>query len=447
MKKVAIFFCMCWMWIIAAEGFAGEKQVSIVTNATLNRLKVDFTNRVYIVGPNRIEVSFFWMSKQDASNYQGLSNLYLVSNEVAAFMSPMGRDTNAEGTPIWFGEDRDLMAQIETDLRSYLIKLKHPEEKIIFNGVNGDIFLDYLLKTSQNKSAGKDTAGNLFSSLEQTNDQLCITLPSSGIHWMIKLTLDKVYRSDYGQRLAFTNGQIITLIDRHISHEIRGVIEQHRAGLDVTTTEDMRSFGGNVTQKTYFIEIPKTNNDGPSACQTPLTPEAQRVLDDLNSWNKNAIDGQETHSHSLADTGEVTAYINDAKERLARLGVKVEWNHEKRIYEIIGTKTNQKDPISALVQKLNASNGLWKNGLFPSFSLPSDAKPEEVLEQLLKMAGLNEGQIKTYKIHEVRQVQLTNGGTETYSAALVESDLGTKILLFKYEAGSLGISGGRDFIR
>jgi hypothetical protein len=26
MEKVAIFFCMCWIWMIAGEGLAGEAQ-------------------------------------------------------------------------------------------------------------------------------------------------------------------------------------------------------------------------------------------------------------------------------------------------------------------------------------------------------------------------------------------------------------------------------------
>ena len=103
---------------------------------------------------------------------------------------------------------------------------------------------------------------NLFSSVQQTKDLLTLTLPSDGIHWMITVTLDKVYRSDYGQRLSLTNGQAITLSDRHVSHDIRAVITQNRAGLDVTTTEDMRSFGGTVTQRTFFVKAPKRNEEG-----------------------------------------------------------------------------------------------------------------------------------------------------------------------------------------
>ena len=95
--------------------------------------------------------------------------------------------------------------------------------------------------------------------LERENDQLCITFPNSGTRWMITITLDKVYPSTYGQRLCIANGNEITLADRHITHTIKAVIQEDRIGLDVTTREDLRSFGGEVTQESYFIPVPQEN--------------------------------------------------------------------------------------------------------------------------------------------------------------------------------------------
>jgi hypothetical protein len=98
-----------------------------------------------------------------------------------------------------------------------------------------------------------------------------------------------------------------------------------------------------------------------------------------------------------------------------------------------GRRAIHDDPINVLAQKLNASHGSWINGLSPDISLPPEATPEEVLAQALKMTGFDQGHIKTCQIREVRQVQLNRTGRmESYSAALVESDLGTKILLFKH---------------
>jgi len=96
-----------------------------------------------------------------------------------------------------------------------------------------------------------------------------------------------------------------------------------------------------------------------------------------------------------------------------------------------GTKTTVPDPIDALAQRLNASGmGMWSNGEYPDINLSSDAKPNEVLDQAIKMFGFDQGHIKTYQIQKIRQVQLD---TETYSAALIQSDFGKKIFLFKPE--------------
>ena len=95
--------------------------------------------------------------------------------------------------------------------------------------------------------------------LERENNQLCITFADSGTRWMITITLDKVYPSTYGQRLCIAKDNVITLADRHISHTIKAVIQENRIGLEVTTKEDLRSFGGAVTQESYFIPVPQEN--------------------------------------------------------------------------------------------------------------------------------------------------------------------------------------------
>ena len=98
----------------------------------------------------------------------------------------------------------------------------------------------------------------------------------------------------------------------------------------------------------------------------------------------------------------------------------------------VGSRDLAPDPIDKLVERLNASNGLWINGTSPIISLPADAEPSEVLAQAVKMVGFDQGHIKTYEILNVRQVELTNVPMGTvYSAALVQSNLGMKICLFR----------------
>lgn len=95
-------------------------------------------------------------------------------------------------------------------------------------------------------------------------------------------------------------------------------------------------------------------------------------------------------------------------------------------------KTAKPDPIDLLAQKLNA-DGKWSNGFYPDIFLPPEATPEAILAQALKMTGVDQGHAKTYKIIQIRQLQLNDEPTKTYSAALVESDQGTQILLFWHE--------------
>jgi hypothetical protein len=90
-------------------------------------------------------------------------------------------------------------------------------------------------------------------------------------------------------------------------------------------------------------------------------------------------------------------------------------------------------PVGTLVKELNESNGLWINGRASVIDLPQDAEPEEILAEALKTAGFSGGHIETYEIRETRQVQLNTGQMETFTAILIDSDLGAKIFLCKYE--------------
>jgi hypothetical protein len=99
------------------------------------------------------------------------------------------------------------------------------------------------------------------------------------------------------------------------------------------------------------------------------------------------------------------------------------------------TKSASSDPIDQLVAQYNSSHGLWINGTYPIIELPPDAKPKEVLDQAVRKWGFDQGYIKSYKIQEVRKLtKLYVGEREPlYTAALIESDLGPKIFLFRPE--------------
>ena len=89
------------------------------------------------------------------------------------------------------------------------------------------------------------------------------------------------------------------------------------------------------------------------------------------------------------------------------------------------------DPIDALARKLN-SDRMWPNGEVPIISLSSNAAPKEVVGRAVKMWGFDRGHIKTFEIVEIRKIRLD--AKPDCSAAVIRSDLGRKILLFRYES-------------
>jgi hypothetical protein len=95
------------------------------------------------------------------------------------------------------------------------------------------------------------------------------------------------------------------------------------------------------------------------------------------------------------------------------------------------------DPINSLVTRLNA-DPLWCNGIFPTITLPADAQPEAVLAEAAKRVGFDHGYMKTFHILQVRSVELTASGEGKMKAALIDSDLGTKILLFGHGGEAAG---------
>lgn len=83
-----------------------------------------------------------------------------------------------------------------------------------------------------------------------------------------------------------------------------------------------------------------------AATLKPLPPEAQSALDRLNGacasdpWRSEVdmIERPETRPENRAISGEVSAFVSDCKERLAKHGVQVRWNAEKKLYEVEKTQ-------------------------------------------------------------------------------------------------------------
>ena len=78
----------------------------------------------------------------------------------------------------------------------------------------------------------------------------------------------------------------------------------------------------------------------------PLPQEAQAALDRLigacasEPWRNemDMIERPETRPENQIISGEVSSFVSDCKERLAKHGVRVKWNVEKKLYEVEKTQ-------------------------------------------------------------------------------------------------------------
>ena len=94
------------------------------------------------------------------------------------------------------------------------------------------------------------------------------------------------------------------------------------------------------------------------------------------------------------------------------------------------------DPIDGVIKSLD-THDIWKNGIFPTLSLPGSASSEEVIEKCLKKIGFDKGHIQKYKIIKTKKVTIAPDAV-SYNAALINSDLGRKVILFRYEGVQTG---------
>ena len=96
------------------------------------------------------------------------------------------------------------------------------------------------------------------------------------------------------------------------------------------------------------------------------------------------------------------------------------------VYASAGSQTNA---IDTLVKELNSAHYDWMDGKHPVIRLSSNATPEEVISNAVVAATF----VKDYRILECRRVHFRDNMLDCF-AALIDSDLGKKILLFQYEA-------------
>lgn len=97
------------------------------------------------------------------------------------------------------------------------------------------------------------------------------------------------------------------------------------------------------------------------------------------------------------------------------------------------------DPIDQLVARLSqqavpgrvSATFSWDSGISPVLGLPPTASTDEVVSKAMKMGG--HSQVTDYKILKIRTVREERGDLpHEYTAVLIQTPNGQKIVLFKY---------------
>jgi hypothetical protein len=92
------------------------------------------------------------------------------------------------------------------------------------------------------------------------------------------------------------------------------------------------------------------------------------------------------------------------------------------------------DPIDALVASLAKTGGMWLNGISPVLELPEDAPFEDLVAEFFQKVSYEGGPIGSIAIEEIRPVSIPPGfDSDRYTAVLVHTNLGRKILLLQFQ--------------
>lgn len=94
------------------------------------------------------------------------------------------------------------------------------------------------------------------------------------------------------------------------------------------------------------------------------------------------------------------------------------------------------DEIDWLVANLGSSYGGFTWGMVQSVHLPETASTEEVVSNISKRPSIDKA-LATYKILEIRQIRFPLI-SDPYTAVLVQTAVGRKIVLFRYEGKEIG---------
>ena len=97
------------------------------------------------------------------------------------------------------------------------------------------------------------------------------------------------------------------------------------------------------------------------------------------------------------------------------------------------------DAIDLFVANLSADNGVWQNG-FDTDLATKATTPKEVVSETFRIAEFERGRVTNYQILKMRKVHI-DYSPDTYTAVLVDTNLGRMIVLMQYIKGKDSTSG------
>jgi hypothetical protein len=93
------------------------------------------------------------------------------------------------------------------------------------------------------------------------------------------------------------------------------------------------------------------------------------------------------------------------------------------------------NPIESLTRSLNETGGMWINGVSPLLDLPQTATGDEVLLKIIAVNRLGTN-VRSLELRKDWPIQVAASGGDRFTAALVETDSGKRIILFRWEGNT-----------
>ena len=89
------------------------------------------------------------------------------------------------------------------------------------------------------------------------------------------------------------------------------------------------------------------------------------------------------------------------------------------------------DSIDRLVSRLSSDHS-WEAGSYLTLGLPATSSVEQVVAKVLQRSDLDGKSVTTHKILTVQQVSIPGSLPGIYTAVLVDTDLGRKVVLLNH---------------